>query len=112
MIPPQRSEIPTQSRAAKKQDGDGVNAEIKKFRGLKLYPVLLRLGDKKKRFWRVTKPRVGGGRTMKTYANQDEAETAFDEVQSVPVADFLYAINIILSPRSASTSMEPLRLTG
>jgi len=84
----------------------------KEFRGLKLYPVLLRLGDKKKRFWRVTKPRVGGGRTMKTYANQDEAETAFDEVQSVPVADFLYAINIILSPRSASASMEPLRLTG
>src|SRR5215472_17511119 len=50
----------------------------KDFRGLKLYPVLLRVGDKKKRFWRVTKPRVGGGRTMKTYANQDEAQTAFD----------------------------------
>jgi hypothetical protein len=48
------------------------------FKGLKLYPVMLRVGEKKKQFWRVTKPKVGGGRTVKTYANQDEAETAFD----------------------------------
>ena len=40
--------------------------------------MLLRVGDNKKRFWRVTKPKPGGGRTIKTYADQDEAETAFD----------------------------------
>jgi integrase len=50
----------------------------KDFKGLKLYPVMLRVGDKKKQFWRVTKPRVGGGRTLKTYADRNEAETAFD----------------------------------
>jgi hypothetical protein len=50
----------------------------KDFKGLKLYPVTLRVGDKKKRFWRVTKPQIGGGRTVKTYADQDEAEAAFD----------------------------------
>jgi integrase len=50
----------------------------KNFKGLKLYPVMLRVGDKKKQFWRVTKPRIGGGRTVKTYADQNEAETAFD----------------------------------
>ena len=50
----------------------------KDFKGLKLYPVMLRVGEKKKQFWRVTKPRASGGRTVKTYASQDEAETAFD----------------------------------
>ena len=50
----------------------------KDFKGLKLFPVLIRVGDKKRRFWRVTKPRVGGGRTVKTYASRDEAETVFD----------------------------------
>src|SRR5215471_6238424 len=48
------------------------------FKGLKLYPVVLRVGNKKKQFWRVTKPRVGGGRTIRTYSNREEAETAFD----------------------------------
>jgi integrase len=46
----------------------------KDFKGLKLFPVMLR----KKQFWRVTKPQVGGGRTVRSYANRDEAETAFD----------------------------------
>ena len=50
----------------------------KDFKGLRLYPVILRSGDKKKQFWRVTKPRIGGGRSVKTYANRHEAETAFD----------------------------------
>jgi hypothetical protein len=50
----------------------------KDFKGLKLYPVMLRVGDKKEQFWRMTKPRVGGGRSVKTYANRHEAETAFD----------------------------------
>lgn len=48
------------------------------FKGLKLYPVILRVGNKKEQFWRVTKPRAGGGRTIRTYSNREEAETAFD----------------------------------
>jgi hypothetical protein len=39
---------------------------------------MLRTGDKKKQFWRVTKPQTGGGRTVKTYSNRVAAETAFD----------------------------------
>src|SRR5215469_3619850 len=50
----------------------------KDFKNLKLYPVQLRSGDKKKQFWRLTKPKAGGGRTVVTYSSQDEAETAFD----------------------------------
>ena len=51
---------------------------IKHFKNLKLYPVMLRVGDKKKHFWRVTKPRIGGGRSVKTYSNRYETEAAFD----------------------------------
>ena len=51
---------------------------IKHFENLKLYPVMLRVGDKKKHFWRVTKPRFGGGRSVKTYSNRYEVEAAFD----------------------------------
>src|SRR6516225_10209257 len=39
---------------------------------------MLQTGEKKKQFWRVTKPLAGGGRTVKTYAQENEAQTAFD----------------------------------
>jgi hypothetical protein len=71
----ENSEAKARGEEARRRRRERRNRDIK---GLKLYPVMLRVGEKKKQFWRVTKPKVGGGRTVKTYANQDEAETAFD----------------------------------
>jgi hypothetical protein len=83
----------------------------KDFKGLKLYPVMLRVGDKKKQFWRVTKPRVGGGRTVKTYANQDEAETAFDiaytQAKNHGVGSFVLNDVQVVEAREAYRLLEP-----
>jgi hypothetical protein len=83
----------------------------KDFKGLKLYPVMLRVGDKKKQFWRVTKPRVGGGRSVKTYANQDEAETAFDiayiQAKNHGVGSFALNDVQLVEAREAYRLLEP-----
>ena len=83
----------------------------KDFKGLKLFPVLIRVGDKKRRFWRVTKPRVGGGRTVKTYASRDEAETVFDiaytQAKNYGVGSFVLNDVQLVEAREAYRLLEP-----
>jgi integrase len=83
----------------------------KDFKGLKLYPVNLQAGDKKKQFWRVTKPKVGGGRSVKTYASQDEAETAFDiaytQAKNHGVGSFALSDMQLVEAREAYRLLEP-----
>jgi hypothetical protein len=82
------------------------------FKGLKLYPVMLRVGEKKKQFWRVTKPKAGGGRSVKTYSNRDEAETAFDlahtQAKNYGVESFVLTDVQLFDAREAYRVLEPL----
>jgi hypothetical protein len=83
----------------------------KDFKGLKLYPVMLRVGDQKKQFWRVTKLQIGGGRTVKNYAKRDEAETAFDiaytQAKNHGIGSFALSDIQLVEAREAYRLLEP-----
>ena len=84
----------------------------REFKGLKIFPVLLKVGAKKKQFWRVTKPRVGGGRTIKTYSSQKEAETAFDiaylQAKNYGLGSFALSDVQLIDAREAYQMLAPL----
>ena len=84
----------------------------REFKGLKLYPVMLKVGAKKKQFWRLTKPKVGGGRTVKTYSSQKEAETAFDiaylQAKNYGLGSFVLTDVQLFDAREAYQILQPL----